>query len=192
LQGNSQVRSANGRFSPYADFKSLLLVPSKKYRVAVFPFFNLSKRSGAGDLVSLHFLQQLSQRTNWEILEPGVLRKELLRYRLVMNEGLSLADADFIFSQPLADLIVTGTVHEYYEMRGNGMPPRVDFTVSLLERETKRVIWQASSYHTGDDGVLLFDLGKVRTADELTARMAGSMIETMMRSKPLPKGEERN
>jgi hypothetical protein len=57
----------------------------------------------------------------------------------------------------------------------------VDFSVLLLERKGKSVVWHSKSRNRGDDGVFLFDRGMVRTSDRLADRMVGTVVGDMLK-----------
>jgi hypothetical protein len=50
----------------------------------------------------------------------------------------------------------------------------------LLERRNEEVVWEASSYHRGDEGVFFFDAGHVDTALALSCRMVRSAVDAML------------
>ena len=58
--------------------------------MAVIPFTNRSDRKYAGELMVLHFVNQLRKIGKFHVIEPGVIRHELLQYRVIMEEGLRL------------------------------------------------------------------------------------------------------
>ena len=153
--------------------------PNRKYRVGVTPFFNRSERKYAGEILVLHFIRQLKRFDNFEVIEPGMVRQELLNLRMIMQDGVSLADADAIFATLNADLLVSGRVMDYQDYQGVWGKPKVDFSATVIERKSREVVWSSNSYNEGDDRVFFFDRGKVNTAHAMASQMV-QLIAKMM------------
>ena len=96
-----------------------------------------------------------------------------------MLDAISLADADLVFEGLNADLLLTGTVTEYYDYDGLFGTPRVAFSVSAIERTGRRTVWTSYSQNTGDDAVYFFDWGRVNTAHGLASRMIRAVLEQL-------------
>ena len=171
-------RDGKKRFEPKIVYRAPSLPREKaNYAVAVTPFFNSSDRKNAGEILVLHLVKDLALAGNFSVIEPGVLRRKLLNFRVIMNEGLSLADEDLIAQSLGADLIFTGEVVQYQDGESSRGRPKVDFFVLAIERSAKKVVWSSESYNQGDDGVYFFDYGKVNTASALASEMTRSLVE---------------
>ena len=168
-----------GRFGPRNAFRSPLLEPGAPRKVAVLPFLNETQRRGAGETMALEFVRQLEAAGNFQVVEPGLVRDELLRYRIVTEEGVSLDTARVVSELLRTDLVLAGYVRDY----DDGGVPRVDFTVLLLDNGNSEILWQGSSHNRGDDGVWFFDAGTVGTAAGLACRMARSAVDGMNRKR---------
>jgi hypothetical protein len=127
----------------------------------------------------LQFIKELNKLRNFVVIEPGVIRQQLLNMRVVMTEGVSSADIDLITTNVDADLILTGKVTDYQDYEGDWGKPRVDFYVMLIAKNSKKIVWSSKSNNTGDDGVILFDWGTVRTANAMVSEMA-NIVRKMM------------
>lgn len=167
-------------FRPRVEYRSLVIRPDKRYRVAVLPFQNLSARKNAGEIVALEFVGQLSKLGNVSVVEPGVIREEMLSKRIIMSGGVSLADVDLLSDYPEVDLIVFGTVFDYQDYIGYGGKPKVDFSAQVIDRKSKQLVWASESQNEGDDGVLFFDLGRLNTANAMASEMVGLTVGQMM------------
>ena len=172
------------KFWPKVIFQSPILNPGIKYRVAILPFFNYSDRKYAGQIIALQFVRQLLTYKNFEVIEPGIARHELLGLRVIMDDGLSLANADIIFSRLNADLILTGKVIDYQDYQGAGGKSKVDFSAILIDRKSREVVWSSKSYNQGDDGVFFFDWGRVNTAHVMASEMAHQVVEMITEENP--------
>ena len=72
----------------------------KKYKVVVAPFFNRSGRRDAEEIIMLQFIEHLYSIPGIDVVEPGVVRDHLLRQRIVMDEGLTMSDAEVSNDHP--------------------------------------------------------------------------------------------
>lgn len=167
------------RFWPQLFYLSPVLDPGIRYTVAVVPFLNLSGRRFAGEFMVDHFIRGLLPVQNFTFIEPGVVRQALLSTRIIMNDGISLADAGGLFTTLDADLILTGKVFDYQDYQGFAGRPVVDFSALLIERKSQEVVWSCQSDHVGNDGVFFFDWGKINTAFRMADEMVASALETL-------------
>ena len=166
------------RYWPKIAYRDPLVQVGEKYTVAVVPFFNSALRKNAGEIMALHFLKELVQQGNLYVVEPGVIRQRLLNFRVIMLEGLSLSDSDAILNSLGADLALSGRAVDYVEYPGD-ITPKVDFSVVVLERMSKRTVWASKSYNQGDDGVFFFDRGRVYMTGTLASKMTRAVVEDL-------------
>ena len=141
------------------------------YRVAVVPFLNAYARRNAGFVIPLHLINALSKHENLDIVEPGLVREQLLKYRLIMQAGPSLAISDALAHERSlhADLILSGYVFDYQDRSGI---PKVDFSTRLFSGPGRKIVWWSRRYATGDDGVYFFDIGRYRSTHIMMKEMA--------------------
>jgi TolB-like protein len=167
------------KFRPKTSFRAPFLEAGKKYRVAVVPFFNRSERKYAGEVMVLQFIRDLKISGKFDVIEPGLVRKAFLTSRMIMQDGISLVNANTLFSQLDADLILAGQVLDYQDYQGVYGKPKVNFSVQAIERESQRIVWSSMSYNEGDDDVYFFDWGRINTAHAMASRMV-RLIGNMM------------
>ena len=173
------VKNAKKRFQPKTSYRSNLLGLGSKYTLAVIPFFNRSERRNAGEIMLLQFIRNLKRFDQFNVVELGVVRRHLLTLRIIMEEGMSLANADALFAALDVDLILTGKVMDYQDYQGVDGKPKVDFSIQLIEKRNRKVVWGSTSYNEGDEGVFFFDWGRVNTAHAMASQMTqwiGKMI----------------
>jgi TolB-like protein len=170
---------ARKKFRPKVAFRSPIIDPDLKYTLAVIPFFNLSERKHAGELMALHFIRQLRKFENFFVIEPGVVRNSLLDMRVIMSDGISLANTDLVFQKLNADLILSGRVLDYQDYQGADGTPKVDFAAQIIERKSRKVVWTVKSYGEGDNGVFFLDWGKVNTAYAMASQMVQLAVEDL-------------
>ncbi|MBN2332762.1 MAG: hypothetical protein JXO49_01495 [Deltaproteobacteria bacterium] len=167
------------RYLPKDFFRSPAVDPGKVYRVAVVPFFDLAVRKYAGRIMALHFVKELHQRANLVVVEPGLVREELFRFRAVMAAGPSLAITDLLTSEQSlgVDLVLSGKVFDYQGEIGTA---KVDFSVQVFEKYSREVVFASTTYAAGDQGVFFFNVGRVRSAHNLSDEMTRAAVTTMM------------
>lgn len=166
------------RYQPREAYRASTFDPTGHFAVAVVPFLNTFARKNAGLVVPLHFVQSLHQYENLRVIEPGLVREHLLRYRLVMPGGVSLAVADILASPNdlNADLVLSGQVFDYQDQFGT---PKVDISTQVLDARSRKLVWWSRGQASGDDGVLFFDRGRVASAHRLAQSMA-AMIDSLL------------
>ncbi|MFB3885111.1 MAG: hypothetical protein ACE144_07765 [Thermodesulfobacteriota bacterium] len=164
-------------YRPKISYRSSLLETEKKYTLAVIPFFNVSERKYAGEILLLHFVKQLKEFDNLDVIEPGIVRQELLNLRIIMEDSISLAQAEVLFETLNVDLILAGKVMDYQDYRSAWGKAKVDFSSQLYDRKSRMLVWSSRSYNDGEEAVYFFDWGKVNTAHELTTRMIRAIGE---------------
>jgi TolB-like protein len=167
------------KFRPQISYRSPSFDPNRKYTVAIAPFFNYSLRKYAGDILVLHFAKELKRFDRFDVIEMGAVRQAFLEMRIILDQGVSLTNADSIAGLLNADLILAGDVTDYEDYQGVWGKSKVGFSVQLIERKSREVVWSSNSYNEGDEGVFFFDLGRVNTASVMVSQMAqliGRMI----------------
>lgn len=169
------------KFRPKAFYRSPVLDSGTRYRVVVVPFFNLSERKYAGEIMALHFVRELAASDNIQMIDPGIVRDTLLRSRFIMDDGISIDNAALILSRLGADLLLTGRVLDYEDSLSSTGASKVDFSVILIERKSRETVWTSKSYNKGDDGVFFFDRGKVNTAHSMASEMVRHTVEMILR-----------
>lgn len=114
--------------------------------VAVMPFDNLSTNPRAGDAVRDVFMTMLQATGSIYVLPPGEVGRGMERMALGANSKLTAEDVVQFANIVGADVVITGTVLEYGELRSGGSSGGVvSLGVRMLEAETGRVVWSASS-----------------------------------------------
>jgi hypothetical protein len=172
-------RTPKEKFGPELIYRTAVLAGDKTQAVAVVPFFNPSARSFAGEILALHFVRELWAHENLRVIEPGVLRDQLLKSRIIMDSGISLAQADLIAHYLHVDFILNGKVIDYQDYRGYNGTAKVDFSAQLFDSASREVVWSVKSYHAGDEGIFFFDWGRVNTAYALAADMVQLAVKTI-------------
>ncbi len=178
--GDLPCDSSSEKYRPRTFYRSSSFDTSRRYSVVVLPFRNLSGRRNAGRILSLHFVEHLARNAKLTVVEPGLVREHLLKYRIIMRAGPSLANTDLISRGGSldVDLVLSGTVFDYQDAIG---APEIDFSVEMIQARSREVVWLSRSRRHGDEGVFFFDWGRAHTAHGLASEMTAKTIELMMR-----------
>lgn len=166
------------RHQPQFTFRAAPFDPASEYRVALVPLLNVNARKHAGSIVTLHLAKQLHRYENIRVVEPGLVREILLRYRMVMQTGPSLAAADVLAAEKTldADLIVSGKVFDYQDLVGES---KVDFSMQAFDGARREIVWTSRSHAGGNDGVYFFNRGRIPTAHGLTSPMTRAAVRLL-------------
>ena len=169
----------DSKFRPKEDFRVADFDPDRHYSVAVVPFLNKYARKNAGFVVPLAFVKILNQYENLRVIEPGRVREQLLKYRLIMPAGPSLAVSDILASPTYlaADLVFSGHVFDYQDLWGTA---KVDISTQMFNGPQRKVVWWSRSSAAGDDGVFFFDVGRILSTHNLLDGMAASICSRML------------
>ena len=180
---NTGVRStprAGSKFRPRTAYRAASIEKGKPHSVAVIPFFNLTDRRNAGEILGLLFIRHLSAFPDFHVIDTGVVRRQLLDARIIMDGGLSLSDADTVASLVDADLVVGGRILRYDGSIGSAAAVRVEFSTVAIEKKTRKVVWSSDSDHDGGIGLGFFERGAAKTPHKMATQMvqltAASMV----------------
>jgi hypothetical protein len=169
------------KFDPKLYYRSPILSPDVTYRIAVVPFLNKSERKNAGEIMMLNLVDQLRTSPHFNVIEPGIIREDFLSHRVILREGVSFPNADVIFvTLGDADLILSGTVLDYQDYQGPEGNPVVDFSIEIIERESREVVFMSKSHDRGNEGVVFFDHGKINTAHTLSSEMIRAVVDLII------------
>lgn len=172
---------ADLRFEPRAAYRALSLEPGKKYTVAIVPFFNrMEYPKNAADIIASLFLKELVRSGPFTVIELGQIREAFLELRIIMQEGMSFADIDALVSMIDTDFILGGEAMEYKE----GGTPKVAFSLLLIDRKSKQLVWSSYSVNSGMDGVFFFDFRRIKNAHLLASRMVQGTVDMMVKGVP--------
>ena len=190
MQGNIPVEadktievkllSPDNAFLGSPAFFRLVMVRDTNPTIVVTPFFNGSMKKNAGDIMTMQFVKELRTLENFTVIEPGVVRQQFLNKRIVMSEGVSSSDINLITIDINTDLILAGKVMDYQDDIAVYGKPKVSFSVMLIDKSSKKIVWASTSYNKGDDAVTVFDWGRVNSANEMVSEMVRVLIRRLL------------
>lgn len=177
LRGDAKRAS---KFRPKSAYRAVAFEPGRPRAIAVVPFFNLSDRRNAGEILALLFIRHLADFEEFQVVDTGVVRRRLLDARIIMDGGLSITDAETLAALADADVVLGGRVTRYEDYEGAGGTPRVEFSTVMIDRASRKVVWSSDSYNEGRDGVGFFERGTSRTAHAMATQMVRFIAELIV------------
>ncbi len=162
-----------GRVAPTVRFRRPLRETGELPRIAVLPFHDQSGRRDAGEIVGLDLVKHLVSTREFRVLEPGVIRSELLRNRVVMEGGVTNEAARTALGALNVDVVLGGTVYAFSD--------HVEFTVLAIETWENRVVWESRSFARRAPRIALFQRGLSVPAVAVACRMARGVVTEMTR-----------
>jgi TolB-like protein len=160
-----------GRVAPIVRFRRALRETEDLPRVAVLPFHNESARRDAGEIVGLDLVKHLIAAREFRVLEPGVIRSELLRNRVVMEGGVTHEAARTALGAQNVDVVLGGTVYAFGD--------QVEFTVLAIETWENRVVWESRSFSRRAPRISLFQSGMSVPTVAVACRMVRGVVDGM-------------
>lgn len=118
--------------------------------VGVMPFQNLSRDNLAAERVRDVFINRLLSTGALYVVPVGEVARAVTRAEIPSPTAPSPEDVIKLGGALKAQAIVTGVVHEYGEARSGSTSANViSISLQLLEAQTGRVVWTASSTKGG-------------------------------------------
>jgi TolB-like protein len=152
------------------------------YSIAVMPFKNESKIRGAGMIATYMFISELSGSRIFEPLSYGNVRNLVVALRVRSKGELDFKNIGSIAESSGVDGILVGTVERYTEGQG-AMPPEASISARLIEARTGRILWYNGYQCRGDDGISIFDWGRLRSAENVADEAVSKLVKEMSKAK---------
>ena len=146
-------------------------------RVAVLPFYNISGVKDADKIVYNIYVTELFKSGRFNIEEPGNVRQFLIQERAVTVGEMEIERLQILGKRLKVDAVITGTVEEFDEGRGGA--PVVSLSMRMVESGTGRILWYSNNKRRGDEYIIVFDIGNVRSAAGVAQKVIKEMIGTI-------------
>jgi hypothetical protein len=128
---------------PAMDFASIR-------KVAVMPFVNLTRETNASDRVRDVFMTMLQATGGVYVVPPGEVGRGISRTGMSNPSAPSSEEVVRLAKIVEADAVITGTVREYGDVRsGSTTANLVSISLQMMEAQTGKVVWSASSTQGG-------------------------------------------
>jgi hypothetical protein len=139
----SGARISENYHDPDVDFSLLRTI-------AVMPFANLTGDQRAGERVRNTFINTLFSTGVLYVIPAGEVARGISRAGIDNPWSPSAEDAAKLASIVGADSVITGAVREYGEVRSGATTANViSVSAQMIEKESRKVIWSASSTKGG-------------------------------------------
>jgi len=176
LQGCAARRAAEVTYhDPDMDFGLI-------QHIAVMPFENLAGNRTAGDAVREVFMTMMQATGAAYVLPPGEVGRGISRLALKSPATPTAEEAVQLANIVGADVVITGTVLEYGELRTSGSAANVvSIGVRMLEGQTGKVVWSASASRGGVSAADRFFGGGGRPMDEVTREAVARLLDQLFK-----------
>jgi hypothetical protein len=151
--------------------------------VAVMPFANLSRDPIVADRVRDVFMNKLLATGAIYVLPPGEVSRGISRAEISAPTTPSPEEAIKLGGVIKAQAIITGVVKEYGEVRsGTTSANIISLSVQMIETQTGKVVWNASSTK---GGITIWDRlfgGKGEPMNTVTEKAVDALINNLFGS----------
>jgi len=118
--------------------------------VAVMPFENLTTNSNAADRVRDTFMTMLQATGSIYVVPPGEVSRGISRAAIDNPAQPTVEEVIQLAKLVEAEAVITGTVREYGDVRsGSASSTIVSVSLAMMESQTGRLVWSASSSKGG-------------------------------------------
>ncbi|MBE0568704.1 MAG: DUF799 family lipoprotein [Deltaproteobacteria bacterium] len=118
--------------------------------VAVMPFVNLTQHNVAAERVRDVFMTMLQATGGVYVIPPGEVGRGISRQNLERPASPTPEEVTKFAKIVSADAVFTGTLTEYGEVRsGTSTANVVSMSLQMMEAQTGKVVWSASSTQGG-------------------------------------------
>jgi TolB-like protein len=149
-------------------------------RVAVLPFTNLTSTQPAGERVRDVFMTMLQASGTFYVVPPGEVNRGVSRVRMQNPAQPSPDDVVAIGKEMKVQVLFTGTVREYGEVRsGSTAANAVSVSLQMMETQTGQVVWSASSTQGGVTAGDRLLGGKGTPMNEVTEKAVRDLLDKL-------------
>jgi len=157
---------------------------TKRLRVAVLPFDNVSKDAEAGRVVTNTVITYLLSTGYFDVVEPGMVYAAMGAENIRLTDGITVDSCQKLQPTLKADAYIMGMVEEFGEVRvGSDSYPSISISARLVNAHTADILWAATISKTGADSVKVFDIGRVSSLGKLAKRAAGDLVSSLAKSR---------
>lgn len=149
-------------------------------KVAVLPFNNISGKRDAGDIVTNIFITELFRLGRFQVEEPGNVIQFIIQEKVNTIGEMDLENLQILGRRLGVDAVLVGTVEEYDDGKSMATPvPVVSVSARMIDPNKGTIIWSSQNRRKGDDYILVFDLGRIRSVTTLTKKTVNEMLSTI-------------
>jgi TolB-like protein len=148
-------------------------------KVIVMPFRNVSKFKNAGIITMYMFLNALVNNKNYEPVEYGNVRNQIINYKIMSKGELDHININALSGELNAWGILLGAVDKYAEGIGITVPPEVTVSARLLDSSESRILWYNSRESSGEEDIIALDWGRQRTVHQVAYKVVFQLAEEL-------------
>lgn len=151
-------------------------------KVAVLPFENLTTVNTAGERVRDVFMTMMQATGSSYVLPPGEVARGVDRVSPGRPTTPTAEEAVNLGKVVGVDAVITGVVREYGEVRSGATSAGVvSLSLQMMETQTGKVVWSASSTRGGVDASDRLFGGGGRPMDQVTADAVRDLLDKLFR-----------
>ena len=148
--------------------------------VAVLPFENLTVSPKAEERVREVFMTMLQATGDTYVIPPGEVARGISRSAVSNPVSPTTEDIVRLAKNLEADVVITGTVLEYGEVRSATTTANViSLNVQMLEGQTGKVIWTGASTKGGIGAAKRLFGGGGEPMNDVTAEAVGDLLHRL-------------
>lgn len=150
-------------------------------KIAVIPFDNYTDQDQVAAKITAYFEATMAGRREFTVIENGATFEALRRLRIRSATVLRQGQIDSLARALEADYLLAGSVLEYREVGDKFLVqiPQISINARLIDGKTGTTVWTGVANDSGDRKELLFGLGAIKSAEELSRRMVESMVQDL-------------
>ena len=148
-------------------------------RVAILPFRNISGRKKASQVITSIFVNEIFKSGLFIIESEGNIRDFFIYNRIRIKGELDKEKLRMLHDRMGVDAVFMGMVEEYTPGSREKRIPRVALSVRMVSTRTARILWTSRHEASGDDYIVILDIGKIRSITRLVEKVIQEMLETM-------------
>ncbi len=137
------ARTSDDYRDPNMDFGSVT-------KVAILPLANYSREQGASERVRDVLSNMLMATGSIYVVPPGEVARSTGRLGIANPSTPSIEEVQKLGTNVQVNAVITGAIREYGEVRsGNVTSNVISLSLQMIETQTGKVIWSASSTEGG-------------------------------------------
>lgn len=148
--------------------------------LAVLPFVNRSAVRGAGIIASNIFTARLFQTGRLKVARPGEVREALSRLKVASLANLAISDLQALGQLLGVKAVLVGTVDAHERgSPASRQAPVAELYSQVVEVASGETVWTSWHSRKGDDSVIVFDFGRVRSPVKVMDKAIKDMVASL-------------
>ena len=152
-------------------------------KVVVMPFQNNTLYRNSGKIVMYMFLVELLKNKEFEPIEYGNTREQIINLRIRHRGELDYESVNALSGPLVADGIVLGVVDSYLNKIDDTTSPKVGITARLIDSSNNRIIWYNSHQLNGEDEVIALGWGRIKSVHKVAQKLVAWLVNDMGAAK---------